>query len=275
MSMLPKAPELHARQPKAMLLFLLPLPVLAVLLGKIVDGQLIGALITAGVLAGFYSGAALVRRGLVQDKILQQRRHVARVPTPFKLIGSALVAAATFATATVLGSSSLLEAIGYTAGALAGTLMFYGFDTRPAVHVAEVKGQADVVKALAEAENKVLMIEQANAAIECVELTERLNRITGQAREVIDVLAEQPDKLRRARRFLSTYLDGAERVAKGYARTHQRSSSVVLDDNFRQVLVTIEDVFEEQYEKLLEDDVLNLDVQIEVLKTQLEREGVS
>ena len=47
-----------------------------------------------------------------------------------------------------------------------------------------------------------------------------------------------------------------------------------MEDNFRNVLVTIEDVFGEQYKKLLENDVLDLDVQIEVLTTQLKREGV-
>lgn len=275
MSMLPKKAELAQRQPKAMLLFLLPLPLLAVLLGQIVDGQVLGALTSAGVLAGFYTGAALVRRGLVQELFLQQRRHIVNTPTPLKLIGSALVGAATFCTAWLLGGSSLLEAVGYAAGALGGSLMFYGFDERPKVRVAEVEGQADVVKALAQAEQKVLAIEQANVGIECVELTDRLNRITAQARQVIDVLAEKPDKLRRARRFLSTYLNGAESVAEGYAKTHQRTDSSELDDSFRQVLVTIEDVFKEQYDKLLEDDVLDLDVQIEVLKTQLEREGVS
>ena len=39
-------------------------------------------------------------------------------------------------------------------------------------------------------------------------------------------------------------------------------------------LVTIEDVFAEQHEKLLENDILDLDVQMEVLSAQLKREGV-
>ena len=47
-----------------------------------------------------------------------------------------------------------------------------------------------------------------------------------------------------------------------------------LDDNFRRVLVTIEEVFQEQQQKLLETDITDLDVQIEVLATQLKREGV-
>ncbi len=274
MSMLPKARDEAAERPKAMLLFLLPLPLLAVLLGQIVDGKVFAALTTAGALAGFYTGAGLVRKGLIQELILKQRRHIANRPTPFKLLGSALVSAATFATAWLLGDVSVFESLGYAAGALGGSLLLYGLDAQPKTVATTVADQPDVVKALAQAEQKILRIEEANQGINCVELTDRLNRITDKAREVVDVLAEKPDKLRRARRFLSTYLDGAEKVADGYARTHSRTQSQELDDNFRQVLVTIEDVFQEQYDKLLEDDVLDLDVQIEVLQTQLEREGV-
>ena len=40
------------------------------------------------------------------------------------------------------------------------------------------------------------------------------------------------------------------------------------------VLETIESVFQEQHQKLLEEDVFDLDVKIEVLNTQLKREGI-
>ena len=40
------------------------------------------------------------------------------------------------------------------------------------------------------------------------------------------------------------------------------------------MLTTIEDVFKEQQQKLLENDVLDLDIKIEVLSEQLKREGV-
>jgi hypothetical protein len=80
--------------------------------------------------------------------------------------------------------------------------------------------------------------------------------------------------LRRARKFLNVYLDGAQKVTEGYAKTHARVAAPDLDDNFRRVLVTIEEVFQEQQQKLLETDITDLDVQIEVLATQLKREGV-
>jgi hypothetical protein len=47
-----------------------------------------------------------------------------------------------------------------------------------------------------------------------------------------------------------------------------------LEQNFRNVLETIESTFQEQHQKLLEEDLFDLDVKIEVLNTQLKREGI-
>ncbi len=88
------------------------------------------------------------------------------------------------------------------------------------------------------------------------------------------MLEEDPRDLRRARKFLNVYLDGVQRVVEGYARTHQRAASPDLDANFRRVLTSIEEVFQEQRQKLLESDIMDLDVQIEVLTSQLKREGL-
>jgi 5-bromo-4-chloroindolyl phosphate hydrolysis protein len=70
------------------------------------------------------------------------------------------------------------------------------------------------------------------------------------------------------------YLDNVQQVVQGYAKTHQQVSSQNLEQNFRQALDAIESAFQEQRQKLLEDDVFDLDVKIEVLTTQLKREGI-
>jgi 5-bromo-4-chloroindolyl phosphate hydrolysis protein len=63
-------------------------------------------------------------------------------------------------------------------------------------------------------------------------------------------------------------------VTEGYARLHQETQSKELEENYRRVLITIEEVFREQRQKLLETDIQDLDVKIEVLATQLKHEGV-
>ena len=93
------------------------------------------------------------------------------------------------------------------------------------------------------------------------------------ARSVVDLLEEDPRDLRRARRFLNVYLSGAQQVTERWAQAPPRSAPPEFEERFRNVLGTIETVFEDQRRHLLEDEVLDLDVQIEVLSRQLGREG--
>ncbi|MEM9533364.1 MAG: 5-bromo-4-chloroindolyl phosphate hydrolysis family protein [Pseudomonadota bacterium] len=257
--------------PKALMLFLLPLPLLAVVLAAVVGGDLLKLLKSGVCFALFMAAAVVMRKGMMEEVAFSLRRFVAKPPAPLKLAASLLVGVATGLSALFLSDQSLLEAVGFGLGATVGSVLFYGLDPRPA---RATQLDAAAAEVLALAEQKILDIEQANASISCVELTERLDRITGKARRVLDILDDRPTQLGNARRFLSTYLEGAERVARGYARTHRQAENMELDDKFRNVLATIENAFDQQRERLLEDEVMDLDVQIEVLTTQIEREGV-
>lgn len=95
------------------------------------------------------------------------------------------------------------------------------------------------------------------------------------ARDILAEIAHDPKDLRRARKFLNTYLDGAQRVVTGYAEAHSNHCNQTLNANFRRVLVSIEEVFGQQLQRLLENDLLDLDVNMEVLEAQLKREGLN
>ena len=160
---------------------------------------------------------------------------------------------------------------------LGGVYLRYGFDPREDKMTAtETHGFStqEIIQAVEEAERKIAVIDQARRHIRNPELTNRLERIQNLAHQIVGVIEENPQDLRRARRFLNVYLDGAQRVCEGYARTHQRGQSVELETNFRNVLITIEDVFAQQHRKLLERDIMDVDVQIEVLTKQLKSQGI-
>jgi len=138
-----------------------------------------------------------------------------------------------------------------------------------------VPADARVRTALQRAEGRVLAIELAAEGIGNAELEARLRRIASLGRGILALIAERPTELARARKFLNVYLEGAERVASRYVRTHRLSRSGVLESSFRNILAEIEAVFERQRKQLLAHDIDDLDVQIEVLRKQLEREGLS
>lgn len=261
----------------AFLLFLLPLPLLFAAIFAIAKDDLAGVIINGIGYALYLVGALSVRQGL-QNMAEYERRKVARAPKyPLKTLGAMLVGVATGLTAAFGAGYSLPVAVSFGLGAMLGCYLVYGFDPRAAKKVTDAYGldtTEQVVAALESAERTITALERANQEIHNGEFNIRLRRIADAARQVLAMIEEDPRDLRRARKFLNVYLEGAKQVTEGYARTHQRMQAPELENNFRRVLITIEDVFKEQHEKLLEDDVQDLDVQIEVLKTQLKHEGV-
>ena len=167
--------------------------------------------------------------------------------------------------------------LAFAAVAALGFHFAYGFEPlgRPRAFGGGDERSRQVAEALAEAEERLLDLERTAGAMSNPELKRRVQRIAAQGRGILEQIADRPTDLFRARKFLNVYLEGVQQVAEGYARTHRLADSRDLEQNFRNVLVSVETVFEEQRQKLLRTDVLDLDVQIEVLKKQLEREGIA
>jgi 5-bromo-4-chloroindolyl phosphate hydrolysis protein len=266
------------RYGRGVLVFLLPLPVLFAVIVSLIKGDLTTLIINTASYGLYLAGAFLIRRGL-QNTADDEHRKIAPTPKyPLKTLGAAMVAIATGWVAFIGAGYSFPIATGFGLGALIGCYLLYGFDPRRPKQATDTDGldtTNQVVQALERAKSIIAGIDQASHKIRNPELTGRLHRITELARQILTVIEEEPKDLRRARKFLNIYLEGAQQVTEGYARTHQHMESQELEDNFRQVLITIEEVFKEQQQKLLENDVLDLDVKIEVLANQLKREGVA
>ncbi len=270
----PRPPRLRpaARQPSStsgLLLLWLPLPVAAAAAVSLARGQLTPFLGDAIGYGLFLGGALLLRRGLAaSDRPSGQR-------WPLKTFGSALIALATGITAWLGVGRDPAIASAFALSALLGCYLTYGFDALAGARLDKGRGPgAHTLDTLARAALSVAAIEQASRDIRQPELDARLRRIAELAREILERLEEDPRDLRRARMFLNVYLDGVQRVVEGYAKTHARIDGPELDERFRRVLVRVEDVFQTQRQTLLESDVDDLDLQIEVLTTQLKQEGI-
>lgn len=256
-------------QPSGTLLFVLPLPVALAALISMARGSalpLLGDLLGYGL---FLAGALLVRRGLSRTQ-----NEASRSP-PFKTLGGLLVGLATALTVWLgVGYDPIVAAVFGTLAAL-GCVLTYGLDLRQLPPLsARPKLSKQARKTLAEADKALGLLEEERRRIAQPELSERLRRITRLAREILTHLRDNPEDLPRARKFLNVYLDGTQEVVAGYARTHRRVEAPALDERFRRVLITVEGVLEEQQQRLLTRDLDSLDVQIEVLLRQLEREGI-
>ncbi len=260
------------------LLYVLPLPLLPAALFTLISGQAGRALAYGGAFGLCMVAATMMRRGLGIARAARQRKIVRRTSTiPYKFTSAILLSVAMFVVAWMGTGYDFIDSVLFGLTTFVGSWLYYGFDlTRknpdlPAVGITS----EEVLELLEEGESKILAIENARRDIRNPELKDRLRRIASEARKILERIEEDPRDARKARKFLKVYLDGAQQVTQGYAAIHKHDDNPALEDNFRRVLETIENVIAEQQVKLQENNLGELDVQIEVLQMQLEKEGVT
>lgn len=263
------------RGTKGLLLYLLPLPLALSAALDLIRGNFGDLVLSSGLFVLFMLGAAANRQGLWHEALLAERRLTRGYRIPFKSIGAGLVALASGLTAYWAAGHGLAMSLGYAAAALIGCIFAYGVDILGAK--GPVGADADAARAavaLDEAYGRLQRIEDTNRLIRDREINERVAGILVWAHKVLTEIENDPRDVHRARKFLKVYLEGAEQVTKRFADLEQHPISAELEHNFRTLLVDMENTFAEQHQKLLENDILDLDVQIEVLTARLRREGV-
>jgi 5-bromo-4-chloroindolyl phosphate hydrolysis protein len=260
-----------------LLLYVLPVPLFPSVFIALARGNFVNFAVTLSALMLLMGAGWLTRRGQQRD-VQMQRLGWSRVPLyPWKTGGAIAAGTATALCSLIIIKHSPATSASIGLFTLAGVLLSYGLDgysLRFPKKTPLASKDKEVAAALEEARLKITLIDQANQQIHNAELNRRIRRINAKAMEILSTIADDPATLRRARKFLKVYLDGTQRVTEGYSRIHQDQRDVKLDDNFRNALTTIEDTFNEQYRKLQEKDAMDLDIQIEVLTTQLKNEGV-
>lgn len=258
------------------LVSLLPIPVYIKAILALWAGDL-ATLTAAGVASALFAAAAVsARAGLKGESDDRQRPFTRARRWPLKSIGGALLAAATAVTAYFVAGHTLPVAIVFAALAAAGFALFYGSGARDgaSIRLASTADAEEVKAILGEAYGRLDRIERAGERIGSIEFRQRLASIGGATEKILKAIEDNPRELRRARRFLNVYLDGVQRVAEQYAQTHSQTASVGLEHNFRTLLVEMENICDEQYNKLIQHQVVDLDVQIDVLNSRLKQEGV-
>ncbi|HHB75892.1 MAG TPA: 5-bromo-4-chloroindolyl phosphate hydrolase [Desulfobulbus sp.] len=263
---------------RGIFLWILPLPLIPAFFITLLRGNLMSAVGNLAALILFWVGALFIRKGLKSELKYEERRMVRAPRRPLKIYGAVAVSLGAFFCSRFGIDHSLLFSLFPAALAFAGCWLAYGFDPRRD-KVGDIKDgfgytSEEILAAIESAEQKIVAIEKSARGFGNQEVISRLGRITALAHRIVHDLEDDPHDLRKIRKFINVYLDGLQKVTTGYAQAMQKSGSDVLEPRFSKLLDTIEEVFAEQDKKLMADDILDLDIQMEVLMKQLRHEGV-
>lgn len=267
-----------ARQvsPAARFMYLLPVPLLFAGLGEIFQGDVSGMVLELGGFALMMLSAWLLNEGLRAEEHFNARK-IAKPPTiPRKLFAAVSiglgVAAASFSgmDGGVIGSAVMGT---FAAGS---QLLAFGSDPMKAKGASGVdQFEADRV-ATAVDKAEALLRETLDAAkgINDRGLEARIERLASKARDLFRRVEDDPRDLPRARRFMTVYLMGARDATAKFAEIYGRNRSQDVRIKYEALLSDLEVSFTNHRDELLLEDRSGLDVEIEVLRERLQREGV-
>ena len=252
-------------------LFLVPLP-LAV---RAFFQDANGLIWTLGGLGLLLLAAWLTREGILAQEAYDARKVARRPALPRKLLGSLLTGAGLFA-AVSAGADGWINPFIF---AVLGTVLHsfsFGFDP---MHNKGMEGidtfqQDRVARAVAGAEKHLLAMQDAILRIGDRTLEIRVEKFQDTARDMFRTIEEDPRDLNRARRYLGVYLQGARdataKFADLYARTRQKSDR----QSYLALLDDLEAGFSAKTKALLLDNKSDMNIEIDVLRERLAREGV-
>lgn len=136
-----------------------------------------------------------------------------------------------------------------------------------------------VAEVIDEGKKQVRGIRNGAQMISNLEAKKKVNEICDLAEKIFNNFREDPKDIKRARRFLNYYLDATEAVIVKYKNLSEKNmkseEAKATLAKAEETLDLIARTFQKQLEKLLENDVMDLDVELDILKKTMKAEGVN
>lgn len=256
---------------RANALFLAPFPFLFTAFGE----APVGLAIDLAAFAALILGAWLTRSGLLAQEAYEARSIARRPAIPRKLFGAVLTGAGLFLGGYAPGAGLLNPVIFAVLGFVLHVLAF-GPDPMRNKGMAGVDTfQSNrVARAVDEAERHLAAMKDAILRAGDRKLEARVERFQATAREMFRTVENDPRDLVAARRYLGVYLLGAKDATAQFADIWARSRDPKARADYEALLDDLEANFAARTRTLLEDDRSALDIEIEVLRERLQREGI-
>jgi len=233
-----------------------------------------GLAMTLGAFGLLILAAWLTREGILAQEAYDARKIARRPAIPRKIFASLLTGAG-LALAAFADGGLVSAAIFAVLGAVLHSFAF-GLDPLKDKGMEGVDTfQTDrVARAVGEAEKYLAGMKEAIARARDRELEARVERFQSTARAMFRTIEDDPRDLTASRKYLTVYLMGARDATAKFADIYARSRNAEARDDYVQLLDDLEANFTGKTQKLLIDDRSDLNVEIEVLRDRLAREGV-
>ncbi len=137
--------------------------------------------------------------------------------------------------------------------------------------------QIDIEKAIRSSGEKVANIRNAAKMITNKTVASKVYEVCAAAEAIIENFKKDPKDIKAGRQFINYYLDAAGKIVERYVElstVKAPSREIVLAiQKAEEILSIIKEAFEKQLSMLMEDQVMDLNTEMELLKKTLKMEG--
>jgi hypothetical protein len=228
-------------------------------------------LVAMGVLLG---GAWLTREGVRAQEAYEARTIARRPAVPRKILGSVLTGLG-LGVAGLVGHG-VVEAVIFAV--LGAGLHLFAFGPDPlrdkGAEGIDMFQQDRVARVVDEAEEHLAAMSDAILRARDRHLSDRVAQFQVTVRDMFRTVEQDPRDLTAARKYLGVYLLGAKDATVKFADLYARTQDQGARADYEALLGDLESNFAAKTQTLLLDDRSDLDVEIEVLRDRLAREGV-
>ncbi len=262
---------------RGILLYLLPAPVLITAIVSFLRGD-VSAIITNSIaFALFLLAATLARRGFLQEKLYHDSTLIKAPKLPYKTVSALFLSIATFYTSYFATDNTFILSILLGLASFVGFYLYYGFDPR-SDKIGDLPvgvNAEDVIEITQNARARITKLKSLKRELSDFASKEHLQSIIWETEEIITSIEKDPADLSRARKFFKIYLARTENITEEFVENLKNNNiDEKMTANYNRLLKSVQETIKEQKEKLNDDDILRLDVQIEALTKQINHEGV-
>ena len=250
------------------------LPAIPLVFLSLNDGALGLALGLAA--AGLLTLAAFLLREGLRAEAAYRARKVARRPAFPRKIAASLLTGLGVALAAWRTEPGLLAPLIYGGAALVLHGLAFGIDPMRDKGTEGIdRFQQDrVARVVAEAERALAAMTEAARRAGDRRIEARVEAFQRTARALFRTVEEDPSDLTGARRYMTVYLGGARDATVKFADLYARRPDPEARADYLALLDDLERNYAAHTERMLRNDRSDLNVEIEVLRDRLQREGV-
>lgn len=272
----PAAPDWNGKRPSRAgarnnILFFLPIPFAI----NAFRGDTLDLILNLGAFGLLILAAWLTREGVIAHEAYDARKVARRPAIPRKLFGAIL-------TGLGLGlggfstDGSLLSPLVFAVLGAGLHMLAFGPDPMKDKGLEGVDSfQTErVARAVDEAEKYLVEMRDTLRRVGDRHLIARMDSLQAHAREMFRTIEDDPRNLTAARRYLGVYLLGARDATAKFADVYTRSKDAGARADYLALLEDLDSNFNARTQALLSNDRTALDIEMEVLRDRLAREGV-